>query len=168
MRVSTLAAAMAGLVAIAFSPAFARAEDVKAGALVISHPWVRSTPPGAPTAAGYLTVTNHGASPDRLQGGSSPVLGDIQVHEMSMTGNIMRMRPIAGGLVIAAGQSVVLAPGGDRHLMLISPKHPLKPGDHIAATLRFEKAGSVNVTFVVRDVGIPLKQPMATHPMDMH
>jgi copper(I)-binding protein len=128
---------------------------------------VRSTPPGAPTAAGYLTVTNHGASPDRLLGGSSPEVGDVQVHQMSMTGNIMRMRPIVGGLVIQAGQSVVLAPGGDRHLMLISPKHSFKPGDRVPATLRFEKAGSVKLTFIVREAAAAMKQPTAMHPMDM-
>ena len=168
MTAPRFAAAVVGLVVTAFNPAFARAQDVKAGALVISHPWVRPTPPGAPTAAGYLTFTNRGPSPDRLLGGSSPEVGDIQVHEMSMTGNIMRMRPIAGGLVIAAGQSVVLTPGGDRHLMLIGPKHPLKPGDRVPATLRFEKAGTVNLTFVVHEVGAPMKQSMTMHQMDMH
>jgi len=159
---------VAALTFVAIGATAASAQDYTAGALVISHPWVRSTPPGAPTAAGYLTITNHGASPDRLLGGSSPEVGSIELHEMSMTGNIMRMRPIAGGLVIAPGQSVVLTSGGDRHLMLVGPKHPLKSGDRVPAILRFEKAGSVSVTFMVRDVGIPMKQPMAMRSTDMH
>jgi copper(I)-binding protein len=168
MFASRFAAAVVGLVAIAASPGFAQAQDYRLGALTISHPWVRPTPPGAPTAAGYLTITNHGATPDSLLGGSSDELRGIEVHQMSMTGNVMRMRPIAGGLAIAAGQSVMLTPGGDRHLMLIAPKRPLRAGDRVPATLRFEKAGQVNVTFLVHEVGIPMKQPMAMHTMDTH
>jgi len=166
MRFSRLSAVVLALVAVCAIPA--SAQDYKVGALVISHPWVRPTPPGAPTAVGYLTITNHGASPDRLLGGSSPAVGDIQVHEMSMTGNIMRMRPIAGGLLVGAGRSVVLSPGGDRHLMLIGPKHLFRSGDRVPATLRFEKAGLVNLTFGVREVDIPTKQSMTTRQMEMH
>ena len=145
--------ACAGAGAIALISGVVQAQDVKLGSLTISNPWVRPTPPGAPTAAGYLTITNHGRAPDRLLGGLSSLAANIEVHQMSMTGGIMRMRPIAGGLLIAPGQSVMLTAGGDRHLMLISPKQPLKSGDHIPATLRFEKAGTVKVTFVVHEAG---------------
>jgi copper(I)-binding protein len=146
------------------SPSLARDYDL--GRLHISHPWVRPTPPGAPTAAGYLTIANHGASADRLLGGTSPQIGRIEVHEMSMTGQVMRMRPMADGLEIAAGQSVNLSPGGDRHLMLVGPKRPLKVGDKVPVALRFQKAGAVNVTFVVEADGRPGDAPMSR--MEMH
>jgi copper(I)-binding protein len=87
---------------------------------------------------------------DHLLGGTSAAFKSIEVHEMSMTGQVMRMRPIAGGLAVGAGRSVTLAPGGDRHLMLVGPTHALKPGETVAATLRFEKAGPVKVVFQVR------------------
>ena len=67
---------------------------------------------------------------------------------MSMTGGVMRMRPVAGGLAIGAGRTVRFAEGG-YHLMFISPKRPLKSGQTVAATLRFEHAGPVVVAFKV-------------------
>jgi hypothetical protein len=84
---------------------------------------------------------------------------------MSITGQIMRMRPVAGGLAIDPGQTVVLTAGGDRHLMFIGPRRAFKSGDRIAATLRFEKAGPVNVTFLVHDLAGRITPPM--HPMRM-
>ena len=154
------------LCAAAASAAPLGAHDHDAGAIRITHPWVRATPPGAPTAAGYLTITNRGAIPDHLLGGSAPGVGSIEIHQMSMTGQIMRMRPIAGGMPIGPGQTVALTPGGERHLMLIGPKHTLKAGDRVPATLRFEKAGDVKVTFVVEDLNGRITPPM--QPMAMH
>jgi copper(I)-binding protein len=154
------------LAAIALCAGPARAQS--AGALKIGHAWVRPTPPGAANAAGYLSVTNHGAAPDRLIGGASPEVQRIEVHEMSMTGQVMRMRPVKGGLVIAPGQTVELAPGAGYHLMLIGPKHPFRLGEKFPATLQFEKAGTVNVTFQVQQAAeksAPPMQPMGG--MDM-
>jgi copper(I)-binding protein len=73
----------------------------------------------------------------------------LEVHEMTMTGGVMRMRPLSGGLAIPPGQTVALAPGG-YHLMLIGPKRPFRLGAQVPATLRFAKAGPVKVTFVVQ------------------
>jgi copper(I)-binding protein len=163
---SLLARATVGGAALAMIAAAAFAHDYDAGPLHIGHPWVRATPPGAPTAAGYLTITNHGASAEHLLGGTAADIGAIEIHEMSMSGQIMRMRPMLGGLAIGPGQTVVLTPGGDRHLMLIGPKHALKAGEQIPATLRFEKDGPVKVVFLVRDVTGPATPPI--HPMAMH
>jgi len=156
-RIAAVAALCAGV---------ASAQDYAVGPLHIGHPWLRATPPGAPTAAGYLTITNHGQVSDHLLGGDAPGLGPIEVHVMSMTGQVMRMRPVAGGLEIKPGQTVALTPGGDHHLMLIGPKRTLKAGDQAPAVLRFEKAGSVRVTFVVQDLGERMTPPM--QPMGMH
>ena len=94
---------------LAFS-APALAHDYSVGALKIGHPWARPTPTGAIAGAGYLTVTNTGKAPDRLLGGSTPVSDKLEVHEMSMTGGVMRMRPVEGGLTIAPGQSASTIP----------------------------------------------------------
>jgi hypothetical protein len=140
--------AIVAIALTAAAPIAAAAHSYTLGALKIGHPWSRPNPPGAPTAAGYLTITNTGKTPDRLLGGSSPDATKIEVHEMSMTGGIMRMRPVEGGLVVPPGQTVMLAPGG-YHLMIFGPKQAFKVGDHVPATLRFEHAGEVKVEFYV-------------------
>ena len=119
------------------------------GDLRIRDPWIRATPNAAPTAAGYLTVINRGRETERLLGGSSPLAQAIEPHTMSMAGGVMRMRLAEGGLEIAPGATLTLAPGGD-HLMLVGPKHPLRPGERVPATLRFARAGAVKVEFAVK------------------
>jgi hypothetical protein len=168
---SNLLTRAAAVLAVAALAGAAQAHDYDLGPLHIDRPWIAAPPPGAPTAAGYLSITNHGHAPDRLIAVVSPDVRDIQVHQMSMTGQIMRMRPVAGGLAIAPGQTVSMTPGGDHHLMLVGPAHPLKLGEHIPATLRFEKAGSIPVVFVVGDPDgrvTPPMHPMAMHPMGTH
>src|SRR5437899_2469376 len=68
----------------------AQAYDYKVGALEIDHPWSRAVPKGASVAAGYLTIRNTGAEPDRLVSGSTPVASKFIVHEMSMDKGIMK------------------------------------------------------------------------------
>ena len=76
-----------------------------------------------------------------------------------MTGGVMRMRPVAGGLVVAPGQTVKLEPGG-YHVMLIGLKRPLKAGEPITATLTFQNAKPLKIQFDVEAVGAQPK-PMA-------
>lgn len=132
----------------------AAAQEIKAGDLVIEQPWSRATPAGAKVGAGYLTIRNAGTTPDRLIGGSSPVSGRLEVHEMTMKGDVMTMRPVTGGLPIEPGKAVTLAPSS-YHLMFADLKSPLKRGTKFTATLEFENAGKVNVTFNVQAVGAP-------------
>lgn len=132
--------------------ATARAEDVKAGDLVISQAWSRATPGGAKIAGGYLTIENKGAAPDRLIGGSAEIAGKFEVHEMAMNNGVMTMRPLDKGLAIEPGKTVKLAPGG-YHVMLMDLKGPLKQGEKVPVTLEFEKAGRVKLSFEVQGVG---------------
>jgi len=129
-----------------------RAEDVKAGDLVISQAWTRATPGGAKTGGGFVTIENKGTAPDRLIGASADGAGKIEVHEMVMNEGVMKMRPVEGGLAIDPGKTVKLAPGG-LHLMMMDLKSPLKQGDKMPLTLEFEKAGKVAVTLDVQGVG---------------
>ena len=128
------------------------AQQVKIGDLVLDHAWARATPGGAKVGGGYLTIENKGATPDKLLGGSSPIAGKVEVHEMTMNNNVMTMRPLKDGLVIPPGQSVTLAPGG-YHIMLVELKAPLKKGDKVPVTLAFEKAGQAKITLDVEAVG---------------
>jgi copper(I)-binding protein len=130
----------------------ARAEEVKAGDLVITQAWSRATPGGAKIAGGYLTIENKGAAPDRLIGGTGDVASKVEVHEMATKDGVMTMRPLDKGLVIEPGKTVKLAPGG-YHLMLMDLKGPLKQGDKVPLTLEFEKAGKVKLSLDVQAVG---------------
>lgn len=129
---------------------------VTVGDLEISGAFARATLPNAPVGGGYLTITNKGATDDRLVSLSTPAAGKAQVHEMKMDGDVMKMNELEGGLVIPAGQSVSLAPGG-YHLMFMELAGPFIEGQSIAVTLTFEKAGSV-------EVQIPVGSPAAKGP----
>ena len=143
--------AFAALAATLFA-APARAEEVKAGDLVISQAWSRATPSGAKIAGGFLTIENKGAAPDRLLGGSGDSAGKVEVHEMAMNNGVMTMRPLDKGLVIEPGKTMKLAPGG-YHLMIMDLKTPFKQGDKVPVTLEFEKAGKVTLSLDVQGVG---------------
>lgn len=141
------------------------ARDYTLGDLKIGDPWSLPVRAGAPTAVGYLTVTNTGKTSDRLIGAGAPQMDHVEIHEMKMDGAVMRMRPVPSGVVLPPGQTVTMAPGG-YHLMLIGPKRAFKVGEHIAGTLRFEHAGTVEVEFEVR-IAPPAVAADHSH-MEMH
>ncbi len=124
----------------------------KVGDLVVVSPWTRATPGGAKIAGGYLKVTNNGTSVDRLVGVTSPGADRVEIHEMSITDGVMKMQPLAEGLTIKPGETVELKPGGF-HMMFMDIKQPLKQGDTLKATLKFEKAGTLDVSFGVNAMG---------------
>lgn len=128
------------------------AHEFKVGDLEIEHPWSRATPAGATVAGGYFTIINKGGTPDRLLSISSDVSEKAELHEMGVKDGVMTMRPVEGGLDIPAGGKVALAPGG-YHLMFIGLKRQPKQGEKFAATLTFEKTGTVNVEFAVEGMG---------------
>jgi periplasmic copper chaperone A len=145
VRVVLLAALL-----VAATPAVAQ----NAGNLQIDGAWARATPKGAQVGGGYLTITNKGASPDRLIGGSTPAAAKLEVHQTSMSGGVAHMREHDKGLVIKPGQKIEFKPGGN-HVMFVNLKEPLVQGRPITATLEFEKAGKVEVQFRVEPVGSP-------------
>ena len=124
----------------------------KVGRLVIEAPWTRATPGGAKVGGAYLKITNTGAEADRLVGGSLPIATAVEVHEMSMTDGVMKMRKLERGLEIKPGQTVELKPGG-YHLMFTGLRQALQQGRLVKGTLQFEKAGSVEVEYRVEPIG---------------
>lgn len=131
------------------APAFAH--SIELGSLSLTDLWTRATPPGAPTAGGYLTITNSGSEPDRLIAVSSPVSGKSELHIMETKDGVMTMHPV-DGIEIPAGGSVALAPGGF-HLMFITLSEPLKEGAKMPVTLTFEKAGSIDTFLHILAIG---------------
>ena len=140
--------------ALLVASAVAVAHGYTLGTIDIAHPYAVPTPPGATTGGAYLkTMTNKGPADDRLVGVTSPVADHVELHSMSMDGNVMKMREVQGGILLPAGGHVDMAPGGGYHLMLIGLKQPLKVGDKIPAKLTFEKAGTVDVELHVQERG---------------
>jgi periplasmic copper chaperone A len=122
------------------------------GPLLVEAPWARATPGGAPVAAGYLRITNTGASPDRLIGGSLPIAGAVEVHDVAMVDGVMKMRRLESGLEIRPGQTVELKPGGF-HLMFTGLRGGLKEGEQVGGTLIFEKGGTLAIEYRVAPIG---------------
>ncbi|MBO6553702.1 MAG: copper chaperone PCu(A)C [Roseitalea sp.] len=135
---------------LAGASAFAH-EEHKAGDLVIDHPVARATPANAPVSGGYMTIRNTGEEADRLMAGAADFAGKVEIHEMVMDGDVMKMREIEGGVEIPAGGEVVLKPGG-LHVMFMQLDQQLEEGAKLPATLTFEKAGDVTVTFNVESL----------------
>jgi len=123
------------------------------GQVEIGEPWIRATPPGAKTAAGYMTIRNKSAQPDRLVGGSTPVAARVETHVNVKDGDIVRMREVKGYEIPAKG-AFELKPSG-AHLMLVDLKGPLKEGEKVPVVLKFEKSGEVKVDFQVRPLAAP-------------
>ena len=138
--------------ASAIAAGTASATDYKVGALEIEQPWSRALPKGATVAAGYMKIKNTGTEPDRLVGGSTPVAGKFEIHEMSMDKGVMRMRPLPAGVEIKPGETVELKPSG-MHIMMMDVKQPIVRGKPFKGSLTFEKAGAVDVDFEVEAIG---------------
>jgi len=127
------------------------AESYQLGDLVIDKPYARSTPPLAPVGGGFMTITNNGSEADTLISGKATFSKAFEIHEMSMKNGIMKMAELENGLVIPAGETVVLKPGS-YHVMFITLAEQLKPDEKRKATLTFEKAGDIEVEFIVKDI----------------
>lgn len=132
------------------------------GSLKITNLWTRATPGGATVAAGYVTITNTGTDSERLIGGSFPASARVEVHDMTMTDGVMKMRALADGIEIKPGATVTLAPGG-LHLMMMDLKQPVEVGAPIKAQLKFDKAGPVDVEFTISPIGGNSASPSQTH-----
>ena len=130
----------------------AGAQDYKVGALEITRPWTRATPATAQAGGGFLTVTNKGTTPDRLIAARSTVSDRVEVHEMRMDGNVMKMRELEKGLEIPAGATVMLKPGG-YHIMFMGLKAPFSKDTKVPVTLVFENAGSLDIVLDVEALG---------------
>ena len=127
-----------------------------AAPVTITAAWARATPPGATTAAAYLTVANAGAA-DRLLGVSSPAARQVLLHAEVEEHGMQHMRQLESVEVPARG-NVELAPG-QMHLMLVDIAAPLKPDATIKMTLRFEKAGDITIEVPVRDGRLEPEHP---------
>ena len=127
------------------------AQDFQLKSLVVSNPFSRATPPGAKIAGAFMSIENRGKEVDRLVGATSPAAGLVEIHEMAMDGAVMRMRAVTG-IDLKPGATLALKPGG-YHMMLEDLKQPLTEGEEIPLTLKFERAGSIDVRVKIEAMG---------------
>jgi len=103
-------------------------------------------------AGGFMKIENKGSA-DQLISASSPAAGEVQLHEMAMDGNVMKMRQVKD-IAVPAGGAVELKPGG-LHLMFMNIKAPLTAGESVPVKLKFAKAGEVELKMPVNAMGNP-------------
>ncbi|OHV81514.1 copper chaperone PCu(A)C [Rhizobium sp. LCM 4573] len=130
----------------------AHEEAVKVGDIEVTGAFTKAMLPGQPVGGGYFTVKNNGGEDDVLVSASSSIAGTVELHEMEMQGQVMKMRKLETGIPVPAGKTVELTPGG-LHLMFIKVKEPFKQGASVPLTLTFEKAGSVDLVLPVEAAG---------------
>jgi copper(I)-binding protein len=141
------------LLLLAALPALALAQ------VSVAEPWVRATVPQQKATGAFMTLTSTKGA--RLVGASSPAAGVVEVHEMKMVDDVMRMRQIAA-LELPAGKPIALSPGG-YHLMLLELKQPLKEGATVPLTLEIEDAQKVRSKVVVEAPVRPLNAAAMHH-----
>jgi hypothetical protein len=149
--------------ALATAAAPALAQEFKAGDITVDKAWSRATPKGAETGAGYLTIHNTSATPDKLTGGSAD-FGAVEIHQMTTDNGVMTMRELKEGLNIPGHGTIRLAPSG-YHIMFTHLTKPLEKGAKVSATLNFEHAGSVTVDFPVEAIGAASPAPAKADDM---
>jgi hypothetical protein len=126
-------------------------KTVATNAIKIEDAYTRATVPGQQVAGGFLRIENKGNIADQLISASSPIAGEVQLHEMAMDGNVMKMRQVKD-IAVPAGGAVELKPGG-LHLMFMNIKTPLTAGETVSVKLKFSKAGEVEVKMPVNAMG---------------
>lgn len=148
LSVRTLSSIATAFILACLTSGGAVAHEFKVGDLRIEHPWSRAVATKAATAAGYMAIHNIGKEPDHLIGASTPRARNVEIHEMTMIDNVMRMRPVPGGIEIRPGEAVRIAPNG-LHLMIVGPDDGFVQGARIPMILEFERAGKVEVELAV-------------------
>jgi len=117
-------------------------------AVAVTGAWCRAAPVGALSGGCYLTLT--ASVDDHLLSVATPAAKRAEIHTMSMTGGIMRMRQLKEGLALPAAKAVALKPGAE-HLMIIAPNQLLVAGGIVPLTLTFKKAPPQTIKAPIRD-----------------
>ena len=124
-------------------------DELMASTVTVENQWASSAE--TEMTAVFGTFSNAGRHDARIVAGESPLAGRVEVHEVVPDASgAMTMRPKADGLVVPAGGTRELIPGGD-HLMLMDLKQPLQPGADVTLTVVFQDGSSMPVTAQIRD-----------------
>lgn len=119
----------------------------------VDDPWVRATVPHQKVTGAFMRLTS--SEDAKLVAAGSPVAGTVEIHEMAMEKDVMKMRPVAA-VPLPGGQAVELKPGA-HHVMLLDLRKPLQPGDTVPLVLTVEgrngKRETIEVQAPVRPLG---------------
>jgi copper(I)-binding protein len=150
------AAVLSALVSAAFvAPAHAQ--------VTVKDPWVRATVPAMKATGAFMQITS--AQDARLVEVKSPIAGIIEIHEMAMDKDVMKMRALPDGLALPAGKAVELKSGG-YHVMLMDLKQQMKEGDTVSLTLVVEGKDKKRSTIEVKAPVKPLAAAATASKMD--
>jgi copper(I)-binding protein len=122
----------------------------------VKDAWARPAMPGQGATGAFMSLMAPNGA--RVLGASSPVAGVVEIHEMKMDGNVMKMRPVTV-LELPAGRVVEMKPGG-YHVMLMELKRPLAVGEKVRIDLRLETPDKRLITLPV-DVAVATRAPGA-------
>ena len=125
---------------IALTASLVIASHVVAQTVTISNAWVRATVQGQKATGAFMTVMSKENA--KLLSVSTPVAGIVEIHEMKMDKDVMKMAALPTGLALPAGKPVELKPGG-YHIMLMDLKAPLSADASVPLTLTFQDAKGV-------------------------
>lgn len=134
-RVTGISVALLGALLAGCAPA--------ADSIEIGDPWIKATDTGM--TGMFATISNNSDDEVALVGASSDVAGMVEIHEV--VDGVMREK--SGGVVVPAGGTAVLEPGGD-HIMLMSLKSELMAGETYTVVLTFSDGSSVEVQAMAR------------------
>lgn len=133
------------------NPVASFADDFKVGDLVIEHSVARATTAMAMTGAGYFVIMNNGTEDDRLVEITAN-FPRVMMHDTKTDDGIATMFHIEDGVAVPAGGTVTFEPGS-KHVMFMGLNgDPFEIGEEIPATMNFEKAGELDIVFVVEEM----------------
>ena len=125
------------------------ADTIAVGELHLFNRRALETPPNARSAGGFLSIYNYSSEPNRLVSASSPSAERVELHTMTMEGDVMRMRELEDGIELPANAQVDLEPGG-LHVMFINLIQPFAEGEEVPVTLTFANGDEQDIVLPVR------------------
>ncbi len=132
-------------------PKIIYSHDYYLGKLTIDHPYIIKPMPGMKAASGYLVIKNKGNESEYLINIESLFSKNIELHEMTMVGDVMNMKKISNGLEIPSGKEIELKPGGF-HIMFKNLNKELLTGSKEKVILHFKNTGKIIVSFEISDI----------------
>jgi hypothetical protein len=135
------------------------AQSAWAANVSVTDAWARATMPGQKVSGAYMKLTSDADA--RLVAASSPTVARVEVHEMKMDGDVMRMREVKA-VDLPKGKTVSLEPGG-YHIMLMNLAKPIAAGDVIPLTLVVESGGKRQNVEVKAEARAPGGDSMQHH-----
>ncbi|MCO6525546.1 copper chaperone PCu(A)C [Snodgrassella sp.] len=150
---TTLLASYAGLV---------MAQDI-----IANNAWARFSVSGMSSSGVFMDLDNYSGKDDVLLSASSPIAKSSEIHETVEVNGVMKMRPLAHGLSLPAGQVTQLQPG-KMHIMLLGLKKPLVKGTTIPIRLTFRHAKPVTLNVPVSVAPVTKTDPTMPEHSHMH